>query len=204
MNIVFDLGGVLFHWDPEELVSRCFSEVKERDLVYEQLLSHPDWKEMDRGTFTYEEAARRASERTGIPHERIMDIFEEIPLILTPKEETVELLREVKEAGYPLYLLSNMPTEILPYLESHDFMSLFKGKIYSCRVGQVKPDGEIYRTLLDTFSLVPEETVFIDDYPVNLPGAEALGINTILFTGPGECRERLAALGVELGDPSPV
>ena len=204
MNVVFDLGGVLFNWDPYEIVSRCFAEVAERELVMEGLLKHPDWQEMDRGTFTYEEVTRRASERTGIPGERIKNVFEEIPRVLRPKEDTVELLHRVKQAGYPLYVLSNMPTQILSYLESHEFMSLFDGKIYSCETGYAKPDREIYRILLDRFSLASEETVFIDDYPQNHMPAKELGIRTILFTGAGSCREELDKMGLELGDPAPV
>jgi putative hydrolase of the HAD superfamily len=43
---------------------------------------------------------------------------------------------------------------------------------------------------------VPAETiVFVDDLPENLPPAARLGIRTVLFTGPGEVRSALTAMG---------
>ncbi|MDC7224602.1 MAG: HAD-IA family hydrolase [Spirochaetales bacterium] len=77
-------------------------------------------------------------------------------------------------------------------------MNLFDGKIYSSLVHQVKPDREIYQTLLDRFSLTPRETLFIDDSPINLPEAAALGIQTHHFTEADLCRRDLVKRGVSL------
>ncbi|MBT1187934.1 HAD-IA family hydrolase [Streptomyces sp. CJ_13] len=39
---------------------------------------------------------------------------------------------------------------------------------------------EIYQLALDRMGLAGEECVFVDDHPVNLPPAAALGITTVL------------------------
>ncbi|MDC7218491.1 MAG: HAD family phosphatase [Spirochaetales bacterium] len=195
MNIVFDLGGVLFKWEPHRLMAKHFPDDKEAALVDLHLHSHPDWAELDRGTLNHGEAARRGAERSGLDEGRILRFLEEAMKSLTPREETVELLRQIKKTGQPLYLLSNMHSEAVPLLEKYPFMSLFDGKIYSCRVHQVKPKREIYQTLLNTFSLAAEETVFIDDSPVNLPQAKGVGIRTIHFVGADSCRDSLKHLG---------
>lgn len=45
----------------------------------------------------------------------------------------------------------------------------------------MKPDPEIYEYLCDEYWLEPEESVFIDDRPVNIKGAETCGIHGIVF-----------------------
>ena len=47
----------------------------------------------------------------------------------------------------------------------------------------VKPSAEIFRHLLQTYGLRAEDCVFIDDSPINVAGARAVGIEAILFDG---------------------
>ncbi|MDC7224601.1 MAG: hypothetical protein PQJ60_12730 [Spirochaetales bacterium] len=117
MNIVFDLGGVLFHWEPEKLMAAHFPDPAEAALIDRHLHRHRDWAELDRGTLFYEEAARRSSERSGLPVERIERFLQAVAPSLTPREDTVALLRDVKNSGHPLYLLSNMHCPVIPFLE---------------------------------------------------------------------------------------
>lgn len=75
----------------------------------------------------------------------------------------------------------------------------FDGTLISADVKLVKPEAEVYRLLYKTFSLVPEECVFIDDSTQNIEGAERTGMAGIVFHGDAqELRERLAELGVKL------
>ncbi len=62
----------------------------------------------------------------------------------------------------------------MPFLKYMDVLS-------SCDVKQLKPEADIYQTLLDKFGLKAEECVFIDDRPVNCEGAQKAGIHTICF-----------------------
>ena len=57
----------------------------------------------------------------------------------------------------------------------------YDGEVISCEEQVVKPEPEIYRRLLDRYSLDPAETLFIDDRPVNLEAARTFGISTFLF-----------------------
>ena len=47
----------------------------------------------------------------------------------------------------------------------------------------MKPDPRIFQLALQRFGIKAEETVFIDDNPNNVAGANALGIKGILFEG---------------------
>jgi len=62
----------------------------------------------------------------------------------------------------------------------------------------MKPGAEIYRTLLKTFDLVPQKTVFFDDMPENVDAAAELGFHAIRYDfRDHEAAERaLADLGV--------
>lgn len=42
-----------------------------------------------------------------------------------------------------------------------------------------KPDPEIYKLCLNQLGILPCEALFLDDIPINLRNAKALGINTI-------------------------
>jgi FMN phosphatase YigB (HAD superfamily) len=82
--------------------------------------------------------------------------------------------------------------ESIKYLESQNSIwDMFDGMVISCRVQKVKPEQEIYEYLLTEFNLVTHETVFIDDMDVNLKTASHLGIKTILFFNPAQCRQEL-------------
>ena len=56
----------------------------------------------------------------------------------------------------------------------------------------LKPRFEIYRYLTDTYRLIPERTLFIDDSPVNIETALVLGWQGLCLNRPGRLREFLA------------
>jgi putative hydrolase of the HAD superfamily len=51
----------------------------------------------------------------------------------------------------------------------------------SAEVGVVKPDSRIYRKALETLNVAPAESVFLDDFPDNVAGARAVGMQAIHF-----------------------
>jgi putative hydrolase of the HAD superfamily len=79
--------------------------------------------------------------------------------------------------------------------QKHDIWDQFTGTIISCRIKKMKPEPDIYHHLLESFDLIPEETVFIDDTEINLTAASSLGIKTIKFQDPAQCRQSLIELG---------
>ena len=56
------------------------------------------------------------------------------------------------------------------------------GRVISFEVFQLKPDPEIYETLLKKYALDPAECVFIDDRAENIETARKLGMKGIVFT----------------------
>ncbi len=195
MNVVFDLGGVVFNWQPDVLVRRVFDDPKTQSLVRKEIIDHPDWIELDRGTLSLDAAIVRGTSRTGLTKELVARLFKAVPHFLTPIEETIDLVREVNSSGHPLFVLSNMHLVSADFLEKrYDIWSLFDGVVFSSRIQQVKPELGIYEHLLTEYRLEPTETVFIDDISENLAAASTFGIRTIQFIDPGQCRADLAEL----------
>ena len=107
------------------------------------------------------------------------------------------LIRRIRESGLPVYLLSNIGHWTLKrLLEMYDFWDMFDRRIFSCEIGMVKPEVEIYQYMLDTLQANAGETVFIDDLAVNTAAAAKMGIRTITFQDPEQCAAELAEVGV--------
>ena len=196
MNIVFDLGGVVLDWKPRPLIEKIFPMDSDREKMVTQVLGHQDWVKLDRGTLDLKTATIRAARRTGISEELIRNFFNIIPKILVPIPDTLNLIREIKEVGHRLFILSNMQYESANYIEKNlDFWNLFEPPIFSCRINMVKPEMSIFQHLLDYHQLEASETVFIDDMQVNVESAQELGIHSIRFENAQQCRQQLKDLG---------
>ena len=101
--------------------------------------------------------------------------------IQEPVKPTEELIRDLKAAGYKLYVLSNMSREFIDFLRRFPVYGLFDGEVVSCEEHTVKPEPQIYRILLERYGLDPAQTLFVDDRPCNIAAAEELGIRGQLF-----------------------
>jgi HAD superfamily hydrolase (TIGR01509 family) len=196
MNIVFDLGGVVLHWSPEDMISKYFPDAEDRKNIKDNFFEHSDWESLDRGTIEKDLALKNAAARTGLDYKQIKEMLDSTPASLIPKEETIDLILKLKEKGHELYILSNMHHASMDYLdETHDFFELFEAKVASCRVNLIKPEAAIYQYLLTENNLIPEETIFIDDMKENVEAAAREGIHPIHFKSASQCEEELKSLG---------
>jgi len=88
-------------------------------------------------------------------------------------------VKQYKQAGHKLYILSNFDTESYLLLQKKyaQFFALFDGIVISGDIHQAKPKPDIYRYLLETYQLNPAECIFIDDRIENRIMGEQLGIS---------------------------
>jgi FMN phosphatase YigB (HAD superfamily) len=195
-NVIFDFGGVLVHWRPQEIIDSFYSEQNLREALRTHAFQHDDWLDMDRGALDEASVVRRCADRMGRPESELRALFDHVRAALTPIEPTVALLRELRErGGLKLYGLSNMSEAIFAYLDGrHDFFKLFDGIVVSAAVKMMKPEPAIYEHLRDRFSLDFGESVFIDDLPRNVESARRVGLPAILFTSADQLRRDLEAL----------
>ena len=197
LNIVFDLGGVVFNWRPDAIIRRVFQDSETQDLVRAEIFEHADWVELDRGAIALDQAIVRGASRTGLPHEDIEKLLNEVPRSLTPIQQTIEIIRSVSDSNNRCFVLSNMHVASISYLEEkYKIWDLFDGIVISSRIQKVKPEIEIYEHLLTEYQLKASETIFIDDTSENLTAAASIGIQTIKFVDSRQCKRDLVNLKV--------
>lgn len=204
-HVVFDLGGVVFNWQPlvllqQVLPERATDEKRAADLaarIFQTFHPDSDWALFDLGRIEPDALARRIAARTGLAEDELHRVIAAIPPHLVPVDATVDLIRRLHARGVPVYYLSNMPAPYAEHLESgHGFFSCFRDGIFSARVGQIKPERPIFETANARFGVAGPQTLFIDDVRHNIDAAEAHGWRGLHFTDPAQCRAGLEALGL--------
>jgi putative hydrolase of the HAD superfamily len=202
MRIVFDWAGVLFHWQPQQLLRRTLPRQAVDDASAARLQRDifegygGDWAEFDRGRVEVAELVQRIAARTGLAPADVQAVVDAVPAELQPVPDTVALLRRLHAAGQRLHFLSNMPAPYAEHLErTHDFLRCFESGVVSARVRQVKPEPGIFDTAAQLFGAAPAELLFIDDVPVNVEAARAAGWQALQFFDAADCEARLRAAG---------
>lgn len=198
-NIVFDMGWVLFSYQPKDFVNKFCPNREDAELVNRELFDAPEWAETDRGTLTDEEYLKLVLSR--VPqrlHEVTRWLFLNWHEMPQPFPEMENLVKELKQNGYGLYLLSNMSSRFYRFYQRIPAVKYFDGMVISSDVHQMKPEPEIYRTLFERFDLEPEECFFIDDRLENVGAGEALGMKVFCYRQDvGELKDALHAEGVQ-------
>jgi len=94
-----------------------------------------------------------------------------------------EFVKLLKDHGFGIYLCSNASMRLLAcYKEVIPGIEYFDGVLFSADVKYLKPQKEIYLTLLERFGLKPEECFFIDDMQENINGAADCGMDGYCFS----------------------
>lgn len=197
--IVFDLGGVLIGWDPRLLYRKLFDDDAAIDRFFHEVDFYGWNIEQDRGR-TFDEGVAELSAR--FPHyaEFIRAYDERYPESLTGAiQPTVEVLSKLRQAGYPLYALSNWSAEKYEYARAHfDFLNWFDTIIVSAHVKLVKPDPRIFELLLERIGRTANECIFIDDSVTNIHAAQALGFHAIRFESAAQLILDLQKFGIPI------
>jgi len=113
---------------------------------------------------------------------------------INPKTE--QLMKELKESGFTVAVLSNIGQDLLDRVkDTLPVFTLPDVAVYSCEVNTVKPEEKMYRLLVSRLDCKAEELVFFDDKEANVEAACTLGIQALLWKGPEDARKNLEALG---------
>ena len=198
-NIVFDMGNVLIRWQPERFVRDLGLPEEDRPLLLREVFGSVEWIQMDRGVLSLEDGVaaicRRLPERLRGPARELT--FDWWRRWLLPVEGMADLARELKGLGYGIYLLSNAKADLPLYFDRIPGSECFDGKIVSADWKLLKPQPEIYETLLREYGLRAGECFFIDDLNINIEGAWFVGMDGAIFDGDlPRLRQALNAAGV--------
>lgn len=197
-NIIFDMGNVLVDYDWKSYLKTYeFDEDKSNKIAEATFLSQT-WVEMDRGGRTFEEYLDEFVSYAPEYESDIRKVVQDSWKCIHRKPYAETWIKYLKQKGYDLYVLSNYGE----YMREHTrrempFLKNMDGSVFSCDVNQVKPEAEIYHTLLDRYQLNPEESVFMDDMEVNCRAAAELGIHAICFKSFKQAAAELEELGIK-------
>ena len=200
-NIIFDMGGVLIDFDPHKTLRKVFSEADAR-RAQRVLFDSGLWNNLDLGTMRFSDIGREACRQLPAHmHEPLRAMLarwwdEEMP----PFPHMEQFVREVKDAGYKVYLCSNTSDEIYDYFDAIPALKWMDGILASCDYGVTKPDARLYEALYARFDLVPQECFFIDDMMRNIEGAEKTGMTGYCFADKdlGKLEEAMRACGIRI------
>ncbi len=151
---------------------------------------YPLWHETEearsKGKMTFEEALYWIGERTHYTHpERIPEAVEKRYAFKTESLQKVEyrivsLLRELKERGYKIGLISNCFWEEAEAIRASVLAPFFDVMLLSCEVGMQKPEHEIFERCLTELSVAPEDCLYVGDGgSLELETARAFGMKPL-------------------------
>lgn len=196
--IVFDFGNVLLEWNPRNVYQRFFPDDPDGIERFLQEVNFMEWNLLqDKGRPFAEGVAVLSKEFPHYAH--LIQAFHDhwVESLGDSIDGTIEIMKELKQAGYPLYGLSNWSAETFPYArQKHDFFDLLDDMVISGEVGHVKPNPEIFQIMLDRIRRPAEECLFIDDSLANIRQAQKMGFAAVHFQSPQQLRDTLRVLGI--------
>ena len=196
--VVFDVGNVLYDWNPRFLYERLIEDDRALDAFLRDVATREWHFQHDAGRPFAETSAELSAEHPEFAEHIAVwgpRFSETIPGMLPGMRE---LVQELDAAGVPLYAITNFSGEFwIPFrAREAAIFDRFRDIVVSGDEKLVKPDAAIYRLALDRFGLKPDEAVFIDDREDNIAGAEAVGIPGLLFIDAPTLRRDLVRLGL--------
>jgi putative hydrolase of the HAD superfamily len=199
--LILDLGEVLVHPQPPELVRR----MAEVAATPEPAFSAAYWAH--RPDYDLHGSYRRFwgqvlddahSPLQGVAREAaVAELLElDIRSWTVYREEIWRIAAAFRAAGGKLAILSNGVTEILDRVrQERDLGRTFDAVVVSSEAGCMKPDPAIFRIVLERLGVEAGEALFVDDRAVNVAGAEALGLHALHFVGDASLPALRARLG---------
>ncbi len=176
-NIIFDMGGVLIDYNPEKTLYSMFDK-ETADILLREIFRNPIWNDKDRGIIFPEDIMKQKKDLIPAEHlEKTAELVNNFYPYMPPFEKMHDLIKQLKEKGYGIYLLSNASSDFHERRQSIPALALFDGVVVSADYKLLKPEKEIYLALFEKFSLRPEECYFIDDVQKNIDGARAVGMD---------------------------
>ncbi len=199
--VVFDMGGVLIDWNPRHLYRKLISDPEEMEHFLATVTTTRWHNLQDAGADPIEATRRLKAEHPGKEAliEAFYGRFDEMMDQSFP--ETVALVERLHGAGTPLYLLSNAPDLVDPWVRGparsrHPFFSHFRDYVVSGVVKCLKPDAAIYDLVCRAGGFRPGDAVLIDDNLPNVEGARAFGMHAVHHRSAAETAAALRALGL--------
>ena len=179
---IFDVGHVLFEWDPRFLFEKLIADPDELDWFLSNVVTK-DWHfQTDAGRPLATMLEERIAQFPD--HEALIRAYaqrwnETVP---GPVPGSHDLVRALHDRAVPLYAITNFGHEFWAgFRPEQPIFDLFEDILVSGTEKMMKPDAAIYALAIERFDVDPSQCLFIDDRIENVRGAEAAGMHGHVF-----------------------
>ena len=195
--VFLDIGNVVLYFSHErmwrQLAAACATTT---EAVRRGILDSGYTVLMDRGDVTTDDFVARLEEISG----RRLDtasVRAAAAGIFQLNAPVARLVEDLAERDLELGVLSNTcEVHTADAIEAFDVFRHFRHRIYSFRVGAVKPDAAIFRAAHEAAGCEPQQCFFTDDRPEFVAAARRAGFEAETFRGARYLRAQLARRGV--------
>jgi len=183
-NIIFDFGGVIINIDTARIGQVLIEKgIDNLEQVHLHLITNDIYNGLETGHVAPQQFrdAIKSVLSINVSDDDIDEAWNAIILDIPP--ERVRLLEAIRK-NYNTYLLSN--TNIIHYNFYNRYFAstygydqladIFDRAYFSHEMGMRKPNTEIFKRVLKESTLIPEDTLFIDDVLENVEAAISVGM----------------------------
>ena len=199
--LVFDIGGVLVDWNPRYLYRSLIpGDPRSMEKFFDEI-DFRNWnEEMDRGRPFAEAVADRSAQFP--QYAALIRAFDERweETLGDPIEGSVRLVRRLRNAGFPLFGLTNSSSEKFKLVrKKFPFLESFEWIMISGEFGLIKPDPRMFEVFLNRSGLKKADCLFIDDTEMNVAAAVRAGWQAIRCLSADQMTAELEKRGIRTG-----
>ncbi|WOK37678.1 HAD family phosphatase [Sphingomonas sp. C3-2] len=195
--VVFDVGNVLYRWEPRSLYRRLIGNDRALDAFMSDVVTMEWHHQHDMGR----DFADTSAELSALypEHRELIALWgPRFNDSLTDMDGMRSIVERLDARGIPLFGITNFSHEFWPPFRAReaDLFDRFRDIVVSGDEKMAKPDPAIYQLALTRFGLSAGQTIFIDDREDNIDAARSEGMAGHLFTSAAALEADLTARGL--------
>ncbi len=182
MIYIFDLGGVIIK---SQDLKKIYDDLKPKvdyDTFIDIWYNDPEVIDAHKGLKDENESFRNVLEKIGCKIS-IDELFNIVYKERDYYEDTLNIINTLRNNGKKVYLLSNLRKIDFEYLKKDIDISIFDKTFLSYEMNLIKPQKEIYETVIEDLNINPNNVYFFDDNSANINSAIQCGIKGFCVTG---------------------
>lgn len=196
--IVFDFSGVIAKTDKPELARFIAGSLNISQEEALQALAQFKIHAAQGGTQPDFWAAYVRSKGSQLPPCWLDQLYEAQLKAVKEIPGMVDIVKNLQKQGFQTALLSNVKEHHAKVKRQLGYYNYFHPILLSYEIGASKPDPKAFKILLERLNTSSDQLLFIDNKLANVEAAQAMGIDSILFTSTEQLSKDLQARGINV------
>jgi len=199
--VLFDVGGVLIELTGVPTLLGWLSHSLTPEELWRMWLSSPVVRAFETGKIRPDTFADQLIADLGLPvgRQEFLAAFAAWPRGVFPG--AVDLVRRISPAYVRATLCNTNVLHWSRLMEETELEHLFEYHFASHLIGKLKPDREVFEHVVAALGCEPSAILFLDDQPLNVEAAQAIGLQAVCVRGVQEAERVLTAVGVVTAEP---